>query len=151
VPLQLDASLALMRILWLLLLTISSYAQTANLSGIWAGEELDDQGVTKDVAFRLVQNGEKLTGLLYYDQKFNAYVNTDIPLENGVFRNSKVRFLIKTVGYTGKIVMAYYGELKSSGELELWRKRLEASKLPVGDTEWETPTKSAKPLILRRK
>jgi hypothetical protein len=137
------------------LVSIACSAQNANITGIWAGEEKDDKGVVRDVAFRLIQQGNKISGAVYYDHKFGAYVNTDIQLENGTRRGDKLRFVIRSVGYTGKIVMAYFGEVKPDGSLEIRRQRIEqnsGSKTAAADedTEWETPTKGPK-LILRRK
>jgi hypothetical protein len=106
-----------MRLLVLILLAAAGLL-SADLTGIWVGQQPGQNGAVNDLAFRLKLDGQSLTGKLLGDE-------FDIPIADATVTGDQVRFTITTTNYYsgGKTTFLYTGVVKGA-ELELVRERV---------------------------
>jgi hypothetical protein len=93
-------------------------AVAADVTGIWAGQQLGRRGETEDVAFRLKLDGQTLAGTLFGDE-------LDIPIGEGSLTGDQIRFTVTITNYYSgtKSKFIYTGSVKGN-EMELVRERV---------------------------
>lgn len=103
----------------LLLLALPTLAQ--DLTGIWVGEIGGGRNGIQDIAFKLTQKGNIISGKLYGDYQSN-------PIIEGKIENGELNFVVLAQEQApGNVIvqtrMRFLGCIRSSGELELTRER----------------------------
>ncbi len=107
-----------MRSLALALLAVAS-AVGADLSGTWTGSIPARNNEVQDLTFRLVQQGDTITGKLYRD-------TTSVPILNGKIVGDQISFRVESEEQVGNefVVIGYKftGSIKGKN-IELTRER----------------------------
>ena len=102
-----------------LLVMLGAIAFSADVEGIWTGQQPGRNGQVDDVAFRFKVDGATLTGKLLGDE-------FDLPISDASVSGNRIRFIVTTTNYYsgGKVQWLYTGTFHG-GEMELARERVQ--------------------------
>jgi hypothetical protein len=117
-----------MRIFGLLVLAALSLT-AADLSGTWTGTIPARNNEVQDLTFRLVQNGEELSGKLYRD-------TTSVPILDGKITDGRISFRVESEEQVGNVFIVikytFTGSIKGT-DIELTREREANPALTTGN------------------
>jgi hypothetical protein len=110
-------------VLWLHVCALALALWAADISGIWTGQIVNQNGDSQDFSFRFAQSGDTLVGKMYGD-------NESTPITDGKIVGNQVTFTV-TNELNGQISKFVYTGTMNGDEIEVTRERVNLKNGPI--------------------